>query len=145
MDAFAISICKGLSINKMSFKKALTIAGYFGFFQSFMPICGYFLGTKFKTFVLGINYWIAFSLLLVIGVNMIKDSHEDNRNNYNEKTDFKTMLILSIATSIDALAVGITFALLKINIFFSSTIIGIITFLLSFLGVKIGNCFRYKT
>ena len=142
MDAFAVSICKGLSMKKLYLKNIIIIALYFGIFQMLMPIIGYFLGSTFQNFVINIDHWIAFILLSGIGINMIKEAKE--KENYNDKIDLKTMSILAIATSIDALAVGITFAFLETNIIKAVLIIGIITFFISLLGVKIGNKFGDK-
>lgn len=144
MDAFAMSVCKGLSMQKIDIKKSLKVAIYFGFFQAIMPIIGYLLGYNFKDLIIQIDHYIAFILLTIIGINMIKEALGKNKNNINDKFDTKTLLLLAIATSIDALAVGITFAFLKTNIIIASIIIGSITFLLSFLGVKIGNKFGIK-
>lgn len=145
MDAFAVSVCKGLSMKKISIKKLLIIALYFGIFQALMPVIGYFLGESFENLVTSIDHWIAFILLLFIGINMLKEafgkSEDDNKN---DDTGFKTMIILGLATSIDALAVGITFAFLEINIFVIATIIGVITFIISAIGVVIGNKFGDK-
>lgn len=146
MDAFAVSICKGLSMLKMKWKKAIIIALYFGIFQALMPFLGYIFAQKFSSSVITINYYIAFFLLLAIGINMIVDAIK-NDNKEDEDISFKTMIILAIATSIDALAIGITFAFLKSsNIYISVLLIGIITFILSMIGVKIGNIFgdKYK-
>ena len=110
MDAFAVSVCKGLSMKKMDWKKAIIISLYFGIFQAVMPVIGYFLGTTFSGFVESVDHWIAFILLAIIGGNMIKDSTDDENEKRNDNIDIKTMLLLAIATSIDALAVGITFA-----------------------------------
>lgn len=148
---------------------ALSCGLWFGFFQALMPLIGYFLGAQFEHFITHIDHWIAFGLLTVIGVNMIREavgestSQRDNEttseaseslssssSEFNSQqptsNSFKTMLILAIATSIDALAVGVTFAFLKVNIWKSILIIGITTFLFSFVGVKIGNVFgsRYS-
>ena len=144
MDAFAVSICKGLSMKKIDWKKAIIIALYFGIFQALMPILGYFLGSTFSSFVQSVDHWIAFILLAIIGGNMIKDSADDEVEKRNDKVDVKTMLLLAIATSIDALAVGVTFAFFEVNLLLSISIIGIITFVLSFLGVIIGNKFGDK-
>lgn len=144
MDAFAVSICKGLSMKKMNWKSAIIIALYFGIFQAVMPIIGYFLGTTFSSLLENIDHWIAFILLLIIGINMIKESRDNESENKNDKVDFKTMIGLAIATSIDAFTVGVTFAFLKTNIFLATTIIGIVTFILSLIGVKIGNSFGDK-
>lgn len=144
MDAFAVSICKGLSMKKLDWKKAFIIASYFGAFQGLMPVIGYFLGATFSDLVTSIDHWIAFALLSIIGGNMIKESFDDEEEKRNDNVDFKTMIVLAIATSIDALAVGITFAFLKTNIVLSVVLIGIITFVISLLGVNIGNKFGDK-
>lgn len=144
MDAFAVSICKGLSMKKMSWKKAIIIALYFGVFQAIMPVFGYLLGTTFEGLVTKFDHWIAFILLLAIGTNMIKESFDKEDEKKNDKVDFKTMVILALATSIDALAIGITFAFLDVNLISAVSIIGIITFIISILGVKIGNKFGDK-
>lgn len=147
MDAFAVSVCKGISMRKMSWKKACIIGLYFGGFQAIMPILGYFFGNSFESFITNIDHWIAFILLLIIGAKMIQEAFQKNRDEYNEDISVKTMLILSIATSIDALAVGITFAFLKVDLILAVILIGIITFILSVLGTKIGNRFgdKYKS
>lgn len=144
MDAFAVSICKGLSMQKLDWKKAIIIALYFGIFQALMPVLGFFLGSTFEDFVIQVDHWIAFLLLGFIGGNMIKEAFDDELDKCNDNVDFKTMILLAIATSIDALAVGITFALLDVNILLSVIIIGTVTFVLSVLGVKIGNKFGNK-
>lgn len=142
MDAFAVSVCKGLSMKKLNWKKAIIIGLYFGIFQMLMPIIGYSLGTAFEGFVTSVDHWIAFILLLIIGGKMIAEAFGNGDNeNCNDNVDFKTMIVLAIATSIDALAVGITFAFLQTNIILASSIIGIITFFVSLIGVKIGNRF----
>lgn len=144
MDAFAVAICKGISMKKMNWKKALIIALYFGIFQAIMPLAGYILGHTFDTLVTNIDHWIAFILLSIIGIDMIKDGFDKNDESYNDDIGFKTMIILAIATSIDALAVGITFAFFDVNIVFAVSLIGIITFILSIIGTKIGNKFGNK-
>ena len=144
MDAFAVSICKGLSMKKMSWKKAIIVGGYFGIFQGLMPVIGYFLGTTFENLVTKIDHWIAFVLLVFIGINMLKEAFGNESENCNDNVDFKTMVVLAIATSIDALAVGITFAFLKTNIVLASILIAIITFVVCIIGVKIGNQFGDK-
>jgi len=144
MDAFAVSVCKGLSMKKMNWKNAIIIAFYFGVFQAGMPIIGYFLGTTFKGLVESVDHWIAFILLLIIGGNMIKESTDDELDKRNDNIDIKTMLLLAIATSIDALAVGITFAFFEVNLTLAISMIGIITFVLSVFGVIIGNKFGDK-
>ena len=144
MDAFAVSICKGLSMKKINWKSTLIIAIYFGLFQAIMPVFGYLLGSSFSVIVQKLDHWIAFILLAIIGGNMIKESKDDEAEKRNDKVDFKTMILLAIATSIDALTVGITFAFFEVNIIVSISIIGLITFILSFVGVIIGNKFGDK-
>jgi len=148
MDAFAVSITLGLSVQKPKAREILTPGIFFGFFQALMPITGYFAGFYFASKVDSFGPWIAFVLLGIIGGKMIKDSLSQKE----EKTDenyfqFMKMLVLAIATSIDALAVGVTFAFFKINIFKAAIIIGLTTFSLSMVGVKIGNIFgtKYKS
>lgn len=143
MDACAVSICKGLSVKNLKAKHMVIVGAYFGLFQALMPIIGYLLGIGFQDFVTKYDHWIAFILLGLIGINMIKESFEDSEQ-VNDSFTFKVMLPLAIATSIDALAVGITFAFLKVNILFAASSIGIITFVLSALGVKLGNVFGKK-
>jgi putative Mn2+ efflux pump MntP len=144
MDAFAVSICKGLSMKKMNWKNAIIIGTYFGVFQAGMPILGFILGKSFEQKITSIDHWVAFILLGYIGVKMIKEAISEKEENVNDTVDVKTMLILAIATSIDALAVGITFAFFKVNILFAAVLIGMVTFLLSIFGVKLGNKFGDK-
>ena len=144
MDAFAVSVCKGLAMKKMSWKKAIIIGLYFGIFQAVMPVIGYFLGTTFEKFITNVDHWVAFILLVGIGINMVKEAFDRESENRNDNVDVKTMLVLSIATSIDALAIGITFACLKIHIVMPVITIGLITFIISVIGVKIGNRFGDK-
>lgn len=144
MDAFAVSICKGLAMKKLSWKKALIIGLWFGGFQALMPTVGYLLGTKFESYVTAIDHWIAFVLLALIGANMIKEAHSKEEGETNDSIDIKTMFLLAVATSIDALAVGVTYAFLQVQIVPAVTFIGVITFSLSVAGVKIGNVFGLK-
>ena len=144
MDSFAVAICKGLSMKKMDWKKAFVIGAYFGIFQAVMPVIGFGLGYNFENVVTNIDHWIAFILLAAIGINMIKEALDNKKENWDDDIKFKTMIILALATSIDALAVGITFAFLKVNLWFSILIIGIVAFWLSVIGVKIGNKFGNK-
>lgn len=144
MDAFAVSVCKGLSMKKVEIKKLIIIATYFGGFQALMPLIGYIFANLFKEQVTSLSYVIAFILLTLIGVKMIKEAFNKDGENCNDKVDFKTMIVLAIATSIDALAVGISLSVLNVNIYLSILLIGIITFILSILGVKIGNIFGDK-
>lgn len=143
MDAFAVSICKGLSIKNLSIKKVLIIGMYFGIFQAVMPVIGFFLGKSFEGLVTSIDHWIAFAFLALIGINMIREVFKEDEN-VDDDISFKTMVVLAIATSIDALAVGITFAFLKTNILISILIIGVVTFIISVLGVIIGHKFGDK-
>lgn len=144
MDAFAVAICKGLSMRRFDKKKGLIIGLYFGIFQGVMPLIGYLLGATFQDLITSIDHWVAFLLLGFIGLNMLKEGLSIECEKCNDKVDFKTMFPLAIATSIDALAVGITFAFLKVNILFAVLSIGIITFIMSFMGAKIGNEFGNK-
>ena len=144
MDEFALSISKGLSMKEINYKNVIIVGVYFGIFQAIMPLIGYMLGNNFEKFITSIDHWIAFILLAIIGFNMIKDCLKNEEKAVNEKFDFKTMLPLSIATSIDALAIGVTFAFLRINIIISVLLIGILTALTSMIGVLIGKKFGDK-
>jgi putative Mn2+ efflux pump MntP len=144
MDAFAVAICNGLSIGKMSYKHAVITGCFFGGFQALMPLLGYLLGTQFKDYITFIDHWIAFILLSIIGINMIRESRNEHCENVGNKFSLKNMILLSLATSIDALAIGVTLAFLQVNIVPAVTMIGITTFTLSFIGVKIGNVFGTK-
>ncbi len=146
MDAFAVSICKGLAMKKLSLKKACIVGLWFGGFQALMPLTGYLLGSRFEQYVTSIDHWIAFVLLTLIGLSMIREALSKEKDTANDSLDIKTMFLLAIATSIDALAVGVTYAFLKVDIVPAVCFIGIITFLLSAVGVKVGNVFgtRYK-
>jgi len=148
MDAFAVSVCKGLSMEKISLKKMCIVGLWFGGFQALMPAVGYLLGATFERYITAIDHWAAFVLLGIIGANMIKESFSKEEDKADASLGFKIMLSMAVATSIDALAVGITFALLPdVNIIYAVALIGCVTFLLSALGVKIGNVFgaKYKT
>ena len=135
MDAFAVSVCKGLSVTKMEPKHALLCGAYFGGFQALMPALGYLLGSQFESMITQIDHWIAFVLLGIIGSSMIKESREDEEEEVSASFDVKTML---------ALAVGVTFAFLHVNIVWAVTFIGCTTFVLSAIGVKAGNVFGMK-
>lgn len=143
MDAFSVSICKGLSIKNLKWITCIKIGAYFGLFQAIMPLLGYKLGTNFKDIIVAFDHWITFILLLLIGINMIKGAFEKEEELTNE-TSPKIMIPLAIATSIDALAVGVTFAFLKVNILKSIIIIGIVTFIITTLGTNLGNNFGIK-
>ena len=146
MDAFAVSVCKGLAMPKCTFKKAAIVGLWFGGFQALMPAIGYILGAQFQEAIASIDHWIAFVLLALIGGNMIHEALDNDEEEVDASLDVKTMFLLAVATSIDALAIGITFAFLKVNIIPAVCFIGIVTFIISFAGVKIGNVFgaRYK-
>ena len=147
MDAFAVSICKGLNMRKMNYRQAGIIALFFGGFQAIMPLIGWFLGKQFESYITSIDHWIAFLLLAFIGANMIREAlgeDEDEDESPLDKLDIGELFMLAVATSIDALAVGITFAFLKVNILPAVSIIGIITFVISFAGVGIGHKFGRK-
>lgn len=146
MDAFAVSVCKGLAMPKCTFKKAAIVGLWFGGFQALMPAIGYVLGAQFQEAIASIDHWIAFVLLALIGGNMIHEALDNDEEEADASLDVKTMFLLAVATSIDALAIGITFAFLKVNIIPAVCFIGIVTFIISFAGVKIGNVFgaRYK-
>ena len=146
MDAFAVSVCKGLAMPKCTFKKAAIVGLWFGGFQALMPAIGYILGAQFQETIASIDHWIAFVLLALIGGNMIHEALDNDEEEADASLDVKTMFLLAVATSIDALAIGITFAFLKVNIIPAVCFIGSVTFIISFAGVKIGNVFgtRYK-
>ena len=141
MDAFAVSVCKGLSMQKMRAKHALIIGLYFGGFQALMPWIGYMLGIRFQGAIKAYDHWIAFILLGIIGFNMVKESMDNETESCDASIDVKTMLILAIATSIDALAVGVTFAFLDVRILQAVSFIGCTTYILSMIGVKVGTVF----
>jgi len=148
MDAFAVAVCKGLAMKKCTWKKAGVVGLYFGVFQALMPLIGFALGVQFQAAITSIDHWIAFILLAFIGSNMIREAfkEDDGCADADESLDVRTMLTLAVATSIDALAVGVTFAFLKVDIVPAVSFIGIITFTISIAGVKIGNIFgtRYQ-
>jgi len=147
MDAFAVSICKGLSTRRLQPRHYLLIGAWFGGFQALMPMAGYLLGSAFDTYIASFDHWIAFVLLALIGANMVKESFSGEEEEQNASFAVRTMFVLAVATSIDALAVGVTFALLPgIGILPAAALIGTTTFFLSALGLKVGNVFglRYK-
>lgn len=146
MDAFAVSVCKGLSVQKVKPKHYLTVAAYFGGFQALMPLLGYLLGVRFEAMVANVDHWIAFVLLGLIGTNMVRESRAGEEK-LDDSFTVSTMLILAVATSIDALAIGVTFAFLGVNIVEAIILIGITTGIISGVGLKIGNVFgsRYKS
>ena len=145
MDAFAVSVCKGLSVKKLQLKHALLVGLYFGGFQALMPLIGYLLGSQFQSLIETVDHWIAFGLLLLIGANMIREAFSEEEDaDADDSFAVKTMLALAVATSIDALAVGITFAFLSVNIWLAVALIGATTFVLSAIAIKIGNVFGNK-
>ncbi len=145
MDAFSVSVCKGMSAKRFSWCMALTCGLWFGVFQALMPLIGYFLGSQFQLLIESVDHWIAFGLLFLIGVNMIRDAIWGNGDRrFGAALDFRTMFFLALATSIDALAVGVSFACVRVQIWLAVLIIGITTSLFSVLGVKIGNMFGSK-
>lgn len=148
MDALAVAICKGLSMAKMSWRKGIIVGLWFGGFQALMPLVGYFLGAAFQKYITAVDHWVAFVLLALIGGNMIRESFSCEAEHADGSLSPAVMAPMAVATSIDALAVGITFALLPdVQIVPAVSFIGVITFLLSALGVKVGNVFgaRYKS
>jgi len=144
MDAVAVAVCKGMVIRKLTWKKSIIVGLYFGTFQAIMPIIGFVLGFTFNNFVRKIDHWITFLLLVSIGINMIIESFSKEGDEQDDKINFKSMFILSVATSIDALAVGVTFAFLKVSILPAVVFIGVTTFVFSAAGVKIGSIFGAK-
>lgn len=146
MDAFAVSVCKGLSLGKIKPKHMCIAGAWFGGFQALMPLIGYFLGSFFAEMIEKYDHWVAFVLLAIIGGNMIKESF-GKEEKVDSSMDVKSMLLLAIATSIDALAVGVTFAFLQVQIVPAVSFIGVITFIFSAVGVKIGSLFgtKYKS
>ena len=144
MDAFAVSVCKGLSVERVKRSNILACGAYFGGFQALMPLIGYLLGARFQSMIESVDHWIAFVLLLLLGVNMIREALGDDDETLDASFGVKTMLMLAVATSIDALAVGVTFAFLSVNIVPAVCFIGAVTFILSALGVKLGGVFGMK-
>lgn len=146
MDAFAVAVCKGLNMRKINYSHSLIIALFFGGFQALMPLIGWLVGTQFESYIKSIDHWIAFALLLFIGGKMAyealfskDEAHENPRA--EQALDYRELFMLAVATSIDALAVGVTFAFLDVNILSAISIIGVTTFILSFAGVAVGNKF----
>lgn len=150
MDAFAASVCKGLCMRRATLKNVLIIGVFFGGFQALMPLLGYFLGKQFEEYIVSVDHWVAFALLAFIGgkmiVDVIKDDGSESCDAKETNLKLREVLILALATSIDALAVGISFAFLKVDIGSAVLTIGITTLILSSIGVVIGNKFgaRYK-
>ena len=156
MDAFAVSVCKGLALKRADLKSCAICGAWFGGFQALMPLIGYLLGARFEQYIDAVAPWIAFALLALIGGNMIREALKKDEEQTDAGLDAKTMFLMAVATSIDALAVGITFACVPVgvlpsgafaNTLFAVAVIGVTTFILSFAGVKVGNVFgtKYKT
>ena len=144
MDAFAVSICRGLAMKEMDKKLVFTLAAFFGGFQALMPLLGWIFGSQFASMIQEFDHWIAFILLLIIGFEMLKEGLSHEEEEVKSVTSLKEILMMAIATSIDALAVGVTFSFLKVSIVKAITVIGVITFVISLAGVKIGNVFGIK-
>lgn len=146
MDAFAVAICKGLSLRTLRKRDMVMVGAYFGAFQALMPLLGYVLGSVFSDLIVSVDHWIAFILLGIIGGNMIREGLSREEENCDPSLRVQDMLLLALATSIDALAVGVTFAFLQVSIVPAVLLIGTVTFMLSAVGVKIGSVFgaRYK-
>ena len=147
MDAFAVAVCKGLSIRTLKVRQALLVGLWFGLFQGLMPAIGYFLGSHFAHLIEAVDHWIAFVLLAIIGGNMIREAIKGDEECCDPSLSFGVMFMLAGATSIDALAVGVTFAFLGVNILAAVILIAVVTFVISAAGTKIGNLFgaRYKS
>lgn len=143
MDAFAVSLGKGLTLKRVDSKFALVAGAWFGGFQALMPIIGYLLGRTFAGFVISVDHWIAFVLLALIGINMIRDTLWGDKEQHTSDFSARSMFLMAVATSIDALAVGVTMAFLDVNIWIAATVIGVITFVLSAVGVVLG--YRFGT
>ncbi|MCI2057908.1 MAG: manganese efflux pump MntP family protein [Oscillibacter sp.] len=152
MDAFAVAVCRGLSMRRLNWGHALIIALYFGGFQALMPLLGWLLGSRFAGYIQSVDHWIAFVLLALIGGNMVREAFGEGDDcaggacESGDRLDYKQLFLMAVATSIDALAVGVTFAFLSVSIVPAVSIIGVTTFCLSVAGVVIGNVFgaRYK-
>lgn len=143
MDAFAIAVCKGLALDRVTFSRACLVGLWFGAFQAGMPLLGCFLGSHFAVYITAIDHWIAFGLLVTLGVNMLREAVEGETET-SADLSVRVMLAMAVATSIDALAVGITFAFLEVQVLPAATLIGSVTFLLSVIGVKLGSLFGAK-
>lgn len=146
MDAFAVSVCKGLAVQKVSLRHAAIAGLWFGGFQALMPLLGWLLGSRFQSAIERFDHWIAFVLLLILGINMLREAFGEDDECTNSSFAWRIMLTMALATSIDALAVGVTFAFLKVSILPAILLIGVTTFLLSALGVRLGSVFgqRYQ-
>ena len=144
MDAFAVSVCKGLAVQRADKKTALVCGLWFGFFQALMPVIGFFLGRLFADAIEAVDHWVAFGLLSIVGANMIKEALEEGEGQADPDLSVKAMLPLAVATSIDALAVGVSLAMAEVNIWTAVSLIGVTTFLLSAAGAAVGGVFGRK-
>lgn len=151
MDAFAVSLCQGLSMPRLNWRHAAVIALFFGGFQALMPVIGWLLGSQFAGYIQSFDHWVAFVLLLLIGGNMVREAfspeeEEEDGCSAGERLDLKRLFLMAVATSIDALAIGVTFAFLEVQILEAASVIGVTTFVISLAGVAIGNYFgtRYQ-
>ena len=144
MDAFAVSIGKGLSVQRVKAKHSLICGAWFGGFQALMPLLGFLLASSFAEYIKQYDHWIAFVLLFLIGANMLREAFSKEENEADASFSVKTMLLLAVATSIDALATGVSFAVTDTNIWLAVSIIGVTTFLFSAAGVKVGSIFGRK-
>lgn len=141
MDAFAVAVCKGLAMRRPGLRSVAVVGLWFGLFQALMPVIGYLLGSSFYSYIADYDHWIAFGLLALIGANMIREALSDEDEGVDDSTGFRVMLVLAVATSIDALAVGISLAMTGDDIVTSAAVIGVVTFLISAAGVKVGSLF----
>ena len=141
MDAFAVAVCKGLALPRIRLRQSLLVGAWFGGFQALMPLLGYALGYRFASYIERVDHWVAFVLLLLIGVNMIRESRQGGEEAADPSLGVRAMLPLAVATSIDALAVGVTFAFLNVAILPAICCIGLVTWIWSMLGFKLGNLF----
>lgn len=141
MDAFAVSVGKGMTLKKVRLRHSLTAGVWFGVFQGLMPLIGYFVGRSFASYVVSVDHWIAFGLLTIIGINMIREATSDDAEEHDSDFGFRTMLLMAIATSIDALAVGVSMAFLNVNIWISAAVICAVTLIISAAGVYLGSIF----
>lgn len=147
MDAFAVSICKGLAMDRVTLGRAAVVGLWFGGFQGLMPLLGWFLGSRFSSYITAVDHWIAFALLVILGLNMLREAQSGGEDEADASLGVRIMLAMAVATSIDALAVGVSFAFLSVNIGAAVSFIGVITFVLSMVGVKVGSLFgaKYKS
>ena len=139
MDAFAVSICKGLAMDRVTLGRAAVVGLWFGGFQGLMPLLGWFLGSRFSSYITAVDHWIAFALLVILGLNMLREAQSGGEDEVDASLGVRIMLAMAVATSIDALAVGITFAFLSVDVLPAAAFIALVTFLFSALGVKLGN------